>query len=118
MIRSWPLIGEPHPPSLGWWRQQRRRQNTIFFAISPFFDSSGNKNIGATICIGCKILCLQYAGFFAKHKEGENKRIFESQALVEMLLDFQYNSIILERNKNEVLFVISLSDFHNISKTL
>ena len=33
-------------------------------AISPFFDASGNKNIGASICIGQEILCLPYAGFF------------------------------------------------------
>ena len=29
----------------------------------PFFDTSGNKNIGATIRIGWEILCLPYAGF-------------------------------------------------------
>ena len=33
-------------------------------AINPFFDASGNKNIGATIRIGRDILCLPYAGFF------------------------------------------------------
>ena len=32
-------------------------------AISPFFDASGNKNIGATIRIGQEIPCLPYAGF-------------------------------------------------------
>ena len=33
-------------------------------AISPFLDTSGNKNIGATICIGREIQCLPYTGFF------------------------------------------------------
>ena len=33
-------------------------------AISPFFDASRNKNIGATIRIGREIWCLLYAGFF------------------------------------------------------
>ena len=33
-------------------------------AINPFFDASGNKNIGATICFGCEIQFLPYAGFF------------------------------------------------------
>ena len=33
-------------------------------AISSFFDASGNKNIGATICIGREIRCLPCAGFF------------------------------------------------------
>ena len=33
-------------------------------AISPFFDASGNGNIGATIRIGLEIWCLPYAGFF------------------------------------------------------
>ena len=32
----------------------------------PFFDASGNKNIGATIRIGREIRCLPYAGFFWK----------------------------------------------------
>ena len=36
----------------------------IIVAISPFFYARGNKNIGATICIGQEILCLPYAGFF------------------------------------------------------
>ena len=30
----------------------------------PFFDASGNKNIGTTIRIGWEIQCLPYAGFF------------------------------------------------------
>ena len=34
-------------------------------AISPFFDASGNKNIGTTIPIGQEIRCLPYAGFFS-----------------------------------------------------
>ena len=34
------------------------------FYISPFFDASGNKNIGATIRISQEILCLLYAEFF------------------------------------------------------
>ena len=40
----------------------------FFFAkkidISPFFDASGNINIGASIRIGREIWCLPYAGFF------------------------------------------------------
>ena len=32
-------------------------------ATSPLFDSSGNKNIGATIRIGREIRCLPYARF-------------------------------------------------------
>ena len=32
-------------------------------AISPFFDASGNQNIGATIRISREILCLPYPGF-------------------------------------------------------
>jgi hypothetical protein len=44
----------------------RRRQ--CFFvkknATSPFFDASGNRNIGATIRIRLEIWCLPYAGFF------------------------------------------------------
>ena len=36
----------------------------FFFALSPFFDASRNKNIGATIRIGQDIPCLPYAGFF------------------------------------------------------
>ena len=35
-------------------------------AISPLFDASGNKNIGATIRIGREIWCLPYAGFLCK----------------------------------------------------
>ena len=35
--------------------------------ISPFFDASGNKNIGATICTGQEIRCLPYVGFFVLH---------------------------------------------------
>ena len=35
-------------------------------AISPFFDASGNKNIGATITIRQEIRCLPYAGFFSQ----------------------------------------------------
>ena len=34
-------------------------------SISPYFDASGNKNIGATIRIGREIRCLPYAGFFS-----------------------------------------------------
>ena len=34
-------------------------------AISPFFDVSGNKNIGNTIRIGREIWCLPYAGLFS-----------------------------------------------------
>ena len=33
-------------------------------AISPFFDASKNKNIGATVRIGQEIRCLPYAEFF------------------------------------------------------
>ena len=33
-------------------------------AFSPFFEASGNKNIGATIRISREIWYLQYAGFF------------------------------------------------------
>ena len=33
-------------------------------AISPFFEASGNKNIGAAIRIGREIWCLPYAEFF------------------------------------------------------
>ena len=32
--------------------------------ISPYFDGSGNKNIGATLRIGREIRCLPYEGFF------------------------------------------------------
>ena len=32
----------------------------------PFFDASGNKNIGATIRIAREIQCLPYAGFLEK----------------------------------------------------
>ena len=32
-------------------------------AFNPFFDASGNQNIGATICIGRDIWCLPNAGF-------------------------------------------------------
>ena len=31
---------------------------------APFFDTSGNQNIGATIRIGQEIRCLPYGGFF------------------------------------------------------
>ena len=51
------------------------QKNTCFFwaisifcsknPISPSFDASENKNIATTICIGRKILCLPYAGFFS-----------------------------------------------------
>ena len=42
-------------------------------AISPFFDASGNKNIGATIRIGQEIRCLLYAEF---SKNGPLGRFF------------------------------------------
>ena len=35
-------------------------------AISPYFDGSGNKNIGAIIRIVREIWCLPYAGFSKK----------------------------------------------------
>ena len=38
-------------------------------AISPFLDTSGNQNIGATICIGQEIWCLPYEGFKKKKKK-------------------------------------------------
>ena len=37
-------------------------------AISPFFDASGNINIGATIRISQMIWCRPYAGFFNNKK--------------------------------------------------
>ena len=37
--------------------------------ISPFFDASGNKNIGATIRIGQEIQCLPYAGFLLLYSQ-------------------------------------------------
>ena len=48
-------------------RDRRDILFNIFFAkknaISLFFDGSGNKSIGATMCIGQEIQCLPYAGF-------------------------------------------------------
>ena len=38
-----------------------RKLSSWSVAVSPFFDASGNKNIGATIRIGREILCLPYA---------------------------------------------------------
>ncbi len=51
--------------------KEARRGGVIVFrfflpknAISLFFEGSGNRNIGATLCIGREIWCLLYAGFF------------------------------------------------------
>ena len=37
---------------------------TVSLSPPPFFDASGNKNIGATFRIGREIRCLPYAGLF------------------------------------------------------
>ena len=43
-------------------------------SISPYFDASRSKNIGATIRIGQEILCLSYAGFFSNQNLMEGKK--------------------------------------------
>ena len=49
-------------------RRWQLQQRQFFFwqkknAINPFFDASGNENVGTTIIIGREIQCLPYAGF-------------------------------------------------------
>ena len=73
----------------GYWQQQRRRRwrhgGGFFFwekkkkyAISPFFDASGNKKIGATLRTGREIFCLPNAGFFWRyHVKSEGRSIPE-----------------------------------------